>query len=109
MPASFVVENGTVTISFLWPGIVTEKAQEIVFGAALYLYSAGQFVPTEEVESEQVPIPFDELSALQKLTMVFQYTQFTIIEQAKTALVNTGTDTARAGAIEYAEAEYILD
>ena len=108
MAASFIVENGTVTIQFEWPGIVIDKAQEIVGGAAHYLYDAGQFVPTIEVGGETVPKPWDDLSNQEKLTMVFQYTQFTITEQAKTALVNTGTDTARADAIEYAEAEYIL-
>ena len=108
MPAYFDVNNGTVDIRFQWNGIETARAQEIVFGAARYLYDAGQFVPTEEVGGEQVPVPFDDLSTQQKLTMVFQYTQYNIIEQAKTAKVNTDTSVARDAAIAYAETEYDL-
>jgi len=109
MPASFIVEDGTATISFTWPGIVIAKVQEIIGGAALYLYDAGQFVPTVEVDGEQVPKPWADLTNQEKLTMVFRYTQYTITEQAKAAKVNTDVGTARDAAIEYAEMEYILD
>ena len=108
MPASFELDNGTVTIRFDWPGIVTAKAQEIVGYAARYDWLRG-LGPTEEVDGEQVQIPFGELTNQQKLDMVFDAAQRLIIAQAKTAYVNAAQNTARDTAAEYADEEYVLD
>ena len=107
MPASFVVENGTVTISFLWPGIVTAKAQEIVGNAALYDWLRG-LGPTVEVEGETVQKPWADLTNQEKLDMVFAAAQRLIVAQAKTAYVNVAQDAAKDTATTYADEEYDL-
>jgi len=108
MPASFIVENGTVSISFTWPGIVTAKAQEIVGNAALYDWLHG-WGPQVELEGEIVQKPWDDLTNQEKLDMVYQAAQRLIVAQAKTAYINTVQDEARDTAAEYAEAEYDLE
>jgi hypothetical protein len=107
MPAVFAVENGTVCVKFEWPGVETAKATEIVGNAALYDHSRG-LGPTEEVDGEQVQIPFAELTNQQKLDMVFAAAQRLIVAQAKTAYINTAQDAARDTAVAYAEGEYDL-
>ena len=107
MPAQFIVENGTVDIRFDWPGIVIAKAQEIVGYAARYDWLRG-LGPTEEIDGEQVQIPFGELTNQQKLDMVFAAAQRLIIAQAKSAYVNEQQNSARDTATEYADEEYDL-
>ena len=107
MPANFVVNGGTVTIRFLWPNVPTARAQEIVNYAALYDHGRG-LGPTEEVDGEQVQVPFDELTSQQKLTMNFQAAQRLLIAQAKTGYINEQQNTARDTAAEYVDGEYAL-
>jgi len=108
MPASFIVENGTVSISFTWPGIVTAKAQEIVGYAARYDWLRG-LGPTIEVEGETVQKPWGSLTNQEKLTMVFEAAQRLIVAQAKTAYINEAQNAAQDTAAEYADGEFILD
>ena len=108
MPAQFIVNNGTVSIRFEWPNIATARAQEIVNYAALYDHNRG-LGPTEEVDGEQVQVPFDELTNQEKLDMVYAAAQRLIIAQAKTAYVNEQQNEARDTAAEYADGEYSLD
>ena len=107
MPASFLVSDGNVTIRMDWTGPLA-RFQEIVFGSAQYSYDHGMFVPMREVDGEQVPIPFDELSAQQKLDIIYQYTGYLHTEQAKAAKVDTDVAVARDAAIVYAEENYDL-
>ena len=107
MSATFEVENGTVTIRFDWPNIVTAKAQEIVGYAALYDWRRG-LGPTIEVEGETVQKPWGTLTNQEKLTMVFEAAQRLIVAQAKTAYINEAQNAARDTAITYADEEYDL-
>ena len=108
MAASFTVHNGLIDVTFAWPNVLLDRAQDVVFGAAHYLWSKGQG-PTIEVDGEEVQKPWDDLSAQEKLTMTFAYTQRALIEMAKTSLVDVDTDAARAAALAYAEANYSLE
>ena len=108
MPASFEVENGTVTIRFDWPNIVIAKAQEIVGNAALYDWLRG-LGPTVEAEGEIVQKPWADLTNQEKLDMVFAAAQRLIVAQAKTAYINVAQNEAKDTATEYADAEYDLD
>ena len=107
MPASFEVENGTVTIRFDWPNIVIAKAQEIVGNAALYDWLRG-LGPTVEVEGETVQKPWGDLTNQEKLDMVFAAAQRLIVAQAKTAYINVAQNEAKDTATEYADTEYDL-
>ena len=107
MPASFIVENGTVTISFTWPGVVIAKAQEIVSYAALYDWRLGlgpRLEPGGEIQK-----PWSELTNQEKLDMVYQAAQRLIVAQAKAAYVNEQQNAARDTAQGYVDAEYALD
>jgi hypothetical protein len=108
MPGTFIAHNGMVDISFVWPDILVAKAQEIIGGAALYLHSKG-YGPTIVVGEETVQKPFADLSNQEKLTIVFAYTQHMIVEQAKSALVDTDVGVAREEAIAYADENYQLE
>ena len=108
MGASFTVHNGLVDVTFVWPNVPLDRAQEIVFGAAHYLWSKGQG-PTIVVDGETVQKPWGQLSSQEKLTMCFAYTQTMLIEMAKTSLVDVDTDAARAAALAYAESNYRLE
>ena len=106
--ATFVVENGTVTIQFRWVGIVLALAQEIVGNAALYDWLRG-LGPTVEVGGETVQKPWLDLTNQEKLDMVFAAAQRLIVAQAKTAYINVAQDAAKDTATTYADEEYILD
>lgn len=108
MPAQFIIDGDTVSIRLEWTGIPTARAQEIVGYSALYDHNRG-LGPTEEVDGEQVQVPFDELTNQEKLDMVYAAAQRLIVAQAKTAYINTVQDAAKATAAEYAEAEYSLE
>ena len=108
MPGTFIVHNGLVDISFVWPNIAIAKAQEIVFGAAHYLWTKG-YGPTIETPIETVQKPWEDLTTQEKLTMTFAYTQHMLIEMAKTSLVDVDTGAAREAAIEYANQHYRLE
>ena len=108
MPASFVVENGAVTIRFDWLNVATAKAQEIVSNAALYDWRRG-LGPTIEIEGEEVQKPWEDLTNQEKLTMCFQAATRLIIAQAKSAYINEQQGAARDTATEYAESEYCLE
>jgi hypothetical protein len=108
MGAVFQAHDGLVNIQFLWSDIETDRAQEIIGGAALYLHSKG-YGPTIVVGEETVQKPFADLSNQEKLTIVFAYTQHMIVEQAKSALVDTGVGVAREEAIAYADENYQLE
>ena len=75
MPATFVNENGSVTIKFEWPTVPTAKAQEIVGYAAYYDWLRG-LGPTVEVEGETVQKPWADLTNQEKLNMVFAAAHF---------------------------------
>jgi len=108
MPASFVVEDGTVEIRFQWPGIEIARAQEIVGYAARYDWLRG-LGPTIQQNGETVQKPWGQLTNQEKLNMVFAAAQRLIVAQAKAAYVNEAQDAARDTAIAYADEEYQLD
>ena len=107
MAASFITENGTVTIRFEWQSIPIARAQEIVNYAALYDHNCGLGPTVGEGEGER-QVPFGELTNQQKLTMTFEAAQRLIIAQAKAAYINEQQDAAKAAATEYADEEYDL-
>ena len=104
MPASFVNENGAVTIRFEWVSVPTARAQEIVNYCALNDHWRG----LGPVDEEGQLVPFDELTNQQKLDLVYAAAQRLIIAQAKSAYVNVQQEAARDTAQTYVDGEYSL-
>ncbi len=111
MPASFIVENGAVSIRFQWNRIPIARAQEIVGYAALYDHERGLGPTVDDPENpgEQIQKPWADLSNQEKLDMVFAAAQRLIIAQAKAGYVNEQQEAARDAAIAYTDGEYVLD
>jgi len=107
MPASFNVHNGLVDITLIWPNVESARAQEIVFGCALYRWRLGEG-PTTEVDGDMVQVPFENLTTQQKLDLAYHSAQKLIVAEAKASLVQTDIDVARAAALAYADTNYEL-
>lgn len=108
MGATFTVNNGTVDVNFIWPGIVTAKATEIVENAALYDWQRG-LGPTIVIDDETAQKPWEGLSNQEKLDMVFAAAQRLIVAQSKTAYITGNLDDTRETATAYADANLDLE
>lgn len=105
MPATYIVENGTVTIRFEWPGVPIPKAQEIVNCIARYEHNHGH----GPVDEEGSQIPFEELTTIQKLHMTFLATQRGLAQTAATCYINDKVSEIREEATRYAWENLNLD
>lgn len=111
MPATFTAHDDQIDIRFEW-SLDADLAQEIVFGSALYRWRRGEG-PTTVInpgtpEEETVQKPWASLSNQEKLDMVYRGAGALIKAEARTALVDTGTEAARETANEYADGNYDL-
>jgi hypothetical protein len=107
MPAEFNVHDGLIDIMFTWPNIEAVKAQDIIYGCALYRWRLGEG-PTVEVDGETVQKDWDDLTNQEKLNLAYRSAQKLIIAEAQSALVTTETGTARDTALDYAQGNYVL-
>ena len=98
MTASFIVNNGEVTVRFEYTA-ATDKVSDTVNASSEWLYNHGY-----ELELET---PFDELTNNQKLAILDAYILDTIRETAKAQRVAAAVDAARETAIEESGTVYI--
>ena len=107
MPASFniVIENSTATYT-LTGTADRQKVLDTAEDAARYVYPA-RWQLYNEVGGEQVPIPFDGLTAAQKKAIIAQEFVYYLKECAKTYHAIAATDAARDAAIEEAKDKYL--
>ena len=74
MPAIFTAHNGLIDITFTWPNIDAARAQEIIFGSALYRWGLGEG-PRIIVDDENVQKPWEDLGTQEKLNLVYRSAQ----------------------------------
>ena len=96
MPATFTVSNGNLIIEMTWENEL-EKVQRVVFDAAAYLFDKG----FGDHGTEEEPIVFDDLSAQQKLNLVYNHFTRVAINAADTWVSTEAQRIAREATIPH--------
>ena len=109
MEASFDIKivSGVATYT-LTGSAESQKVLDTAEDAARYVYPA-RWQLYNEVGGEQVPIPFDDLTAAQKKAIIAREFVYYLKECARAYHAITATDAARNVAIAEAEDKYGLE